>query len=134
MYVVNTQCVETKEMVKDAAISMRVEPSLKARLEAEAAKAGMTLAAYAERALDVHSRGPVWMLIYPDVLHSERAGTTTIVLPVANGWPVASLTLEHAEHLGKQLLGAVAAAKRIDTTSGAMKGYTEDPNDADRID
>jgi hypothetical protein len=30
--------------------------------------------------------------------------------------------------------GAVAAAKRIDTTSGAMKGYTEDPNDADRID
>ena len=76
----------------------------------------------------------MWMLIYPDVLHSERAGTTTIVLPVANGWPVASLTLEHAEHLGRQLLGAVAAAKRIDTTSGAMKGYTEDPNDADRID
>jgi hypothetical protein len=133
MYFVNIQCMETITMVKDAAISMRVEPSLKARLEAEAAKAGMTLAAYAERALDVHSRCPVWMLIYPDVLHSERAGTT-IVLPVANGWPVASLTLEHAEHLGKQLLGAVAAAKRLDTTSGAMKGYTEDPNDADRID
>jgi hypothetical protein len=49
-------------MVKGAAISMRVEPSLKAQLEAAASEAGMTLAAFAERALEVHARTPVWSL------------------------------------------------------------------------
>jgi hypothetical protein len=125
--------METITMVKDAAISMRVEPSLKARLEAAASESGMTLAAFAERALEVHSRGPVWSLIYPEVFHSERFGTT-IKLQVAEGWPVALLTAEHAERLGKQLLAAVAVTKRIGATPGTMKGYTEDPDEADRID
>jgi hypothetical protein len=120
-------------MVKGAAISMRIEPSLKARLEAAASDAGMTLAAFAERALEVHSKGPTWSLIYPEVFHSERVGTT-IKLQVAEGWPVALLNPEHAEQLGKQLLKAVAVVKRIDITPGTMKGYSEDPDEADRID
>jgi hypothetical protein len=125
--------METMTMVKDAAISLRVEPSLKARLEAAASESGMTLAAFAERALEVHSRGPVWSLIYPEVFHSERVGTT-IKLQVAEGWPVALLTPEHAEQLGRQLLTAVAVAKRIGTAPDVMKGYTVDPDEADRID
>jgi hypothetical protein len=44
------------------------------------------------------------------------------------------LTPEHAEQLGKQLLAAVAVTKRIAATPGTMKGYTEDPDEADRID
>jgi hypothetical protein len=122
-------------MVKGAAISMRVEPELKARLEAAAAAEGLTLAAFAERVLEIHSRGgrlPTWMLIYPEVNHSARDGTT-IKLPVANGWPLALLPLEHAEMLGKQLLQAVAVAKRALAAPDIMKGYTTDPNDADRI-
>jgi hypothetical protein len=120
-------------MVKGAAISMRVDPALKAQLEAAAAQAGTTMAAFAERALEVHSRTPIWSLIYPEVFHSERVGTA-IKLQVAEGWPVALLTPDHAEHLGKQLLKAVAVTKRIQGTPGTMKGYTEDPDDADRID
>jgi hypothetical protein len=120
-------------MVKDAAISMRVEPSLKAQLEAAAAEAGMTLGAYAEQKLQVHSRLPVWSLIYPEVFHSERVGTT-ISLQVAEGWPVALLPIEHAEQLGRQLLKAVAIARHIPSAPDVMKGYTEDDEEADRID
>jgi hypothetical protein len=74
---------------------------------------------------------PIWMLIYPEVNHSAQSGTT-IKLPVANGWPVALLTLEHAEMLGKQLLAAVAEAKRGLAAPDTMKGYTTDPDEADR--
>lgn len=120
-------------MVKDAAISIRVESELKARLEAAASADGMTLATFVERALDQRAqRGglPTWMLIYPEVNVSAKTGTT-IKLPVAEGWPLALLPVEHAEMLGKQLLQAVAAAKRAATTPDVMKGYTTDPNEAD---
>jgi len=123
-------------MVKDAAISIRVEPGLKTRLEAAASAEGVTLAAFAERVLEVHSRGgrlPTWQLIYPEVNHSAKSGTT-IKLPVANGWPLALLPLEHAEMLGKQLLQAVAVAKRAMATPDVMPGYTTDPDEADRTD
>lgn len=66
------------------------------------------------------------MLIYPEV------SGTMIKLPVANGWPVASLPLDHAEMLGKQLLHAVAAAKRALAAPNVMKGYTTDHEEADR--
>jgi hypothetical protein len=117
-------------MVKGAAISMRVEPSLKARLEAAASDAGMTLAAFAERALELHSKGPVWSLIYPEVFHSERVGTA-IKLQVAEGWPVALLKTEHAEQLGQQLLKAVAVTKRIEASPDLMRSQTEDHEEAD---
>jgi len=120
-------------MVKDATISMRVEPSLKAQLEAAASEAGTTLAAYAERALEVHSRLPAWSLIYPELFHSERMGTT-IKLQIADGWPVALLTVKHAENLGRQLLKAVAVAKHIPSAPDVMKGWTTDPDEADRVD
>jgi hypothetical protein len=67
---------------------------------------------------------PIWMLIYPEV---ARDGTT-IELPVANGWPVASLTLDHAEMLGKQLL----VAKRDLAAPDVMKGWVTDPEEVDR--
>jgi hypothetical protein len=71
---------------------------------------------------------PVWTLIYPEV---ARDGAT-IKLPVANGWPAASLPLDHAEMLGKQLLKAVAAAKRDLAAPEDMKGWTTDHEEADR--
>jgi hypothetical protein len=71
---------------------------------------------------------PIWMLNYPEVNQSG----TTIELPVANGWPLASLPVDHAEMLGKQLLKAVAAAKRGLAAPDVMKGYTTDPDEADR--
>jgi Ribbon-helix-helix protein, copG family len=123
------------KVVKDAAISIRVEQALKERLDAAAAAEGMTLAAFVERALEVHSHGgrlPTWMLIYPEVNHSAKTGTT-IKLPVANGWPLALLPIEHAEMLGKQLLQAVDVAKRTLAAPDVMKGYTTDPDEADRI-
>ena len=55
-------------------------------------------------------------------------------LPVANGWPLALLPLEHAEMLGKQLLQAVTFAKRAMATPDVMPGYTTDPDEADQID
>jgi hypothetical protein len=112
-----------------------VDSALKARLEAAAAAEGMTLAAFVERTLEVHSRGgslPTWMLIYPEVNVSAKTGTT-IKLPVANGWPLALLPIEHAEMLGKQLLQAVGVAKRAVAAPDVMKGYTTDPDEADRM-
>jgi hypothetical protein len=123
--------MEIDSMVKGAAISIRVEPALKARLEKEAAKAGTTLAAYVERALEVHAQPPKLELSDPEVVHGSKAGTR-IKLNVATGWPVALLTPDHAERLGKQLLTAVDVTKRIAVPPGTMKGYTEDPEEADR--
>jgi hypothetical protein len=71
------------------------------------------------------------MLIYPEVNHSASDGTR-ITLPVANGWPAALLPIEHAEMLGKQLLKAVASAKRELAAPDVMKGWTTDPDEADR--
>jgi hypothetical protein len=72
-----------------------------------------------------------WMLIYPEVNHSAQSGTR-IMLPVAIGWPVALLSLEHAEMLSKQLAQAVAAAKRGLAAPGIIKDWTTDPDEADR--
>lgn len=116
-------------MVKGAALSMRIDPALKAQLEAAASAAGTTMAAFVERALEVHSRTPAWSLNDPEVFHSERVGTA-IKLQVADGWPVALLSPAHAEQLAQQLLKAVAVAKRINSTSGDMPGYTQDPSEA----
>ncbi len=99
-------------MVKDATISMRVEPSLKAQLEAAASDAGMTLAAYAERALEVHSRPPAWDLKDPEVLHTPRLGTM-VKICIAAGWPVCLLDPQSAEKLGYDLLECARAAKRL---------------------
>lgn len=99
-------------MVKDAALSIRVAPELKERLEEEAARAGMTVATYAERALEVHSSPPRWQLKDPEVVHSPKTGVT-IRLNVAEGWPVLLLTTARAEELSQQLAGAATTAKKL---------------------
>jgi hypothetical protein len=99
-------------MVKDAAISVRVEPSLKENLEQEAARQRMTLAGYVEQVLTVHSQPPLWALDGPEVTHTKKSGAS-IKLEVAAGWPVALITPAHAEKLAMELLDCVAAAKRL---------------------
>jgi len=99
-------------MVKDAAISVRVEPSLKESLEQEAARQRMTLAGYVEQILTVHSQPPSWALDCPEVAHTKKSGAS-IKLEVAAGWPVALLSPVHAEKLAMELLDCVAASKRL---------------------
>ena len=99
-------------MARDAAISVRVEPSLKKRLESEATKSKTTLASFALRTLEVHSRAPTWSLIDPEVVHSVRTGTS-IKLSIAEGWPDALINPDHAEHLTAQLLEAVKVSRKM---------------------
>jgi len=99
-------------MVKDAVISIRVEPGLKAHLEEVATKRGMTLAAYVAEILATHSQMPEWTLREPEVVHTNRAGTN-INLSVAKGWPTALLDPAHAERLSTELKEAAAAAKKL---------------------
>ena len=99
-------------MVKDAVISIRVEPDLKTHLEEVATKRGLTLAAYVAEILATHSQAPVWTLKEPEVVHTNRAGTN-INLNVAKGWPTALLEPTHAERLSIELKEAVAAAKKL---------------------
>lgn len=99
-------------MVKDAVISIRVEPGLKAHLEEVATKRGMTLAAYVAEILATHSQMPEWILREPEVVHTNRQGTN-INLRVAKGWPTALLDPAHAERLSTELKEAAAAAKKL---------------------
>lgn len=99
-------------MVKDAVISIRVEPGLKAHLEGVADHRGMTLAAYVAEILATHSQVPSWTLAEPEVVHTNRTGTN-IKLNVAKGWPTALLEPAHAERLSTELKEAVAAAKKL---------------------
>ena len=98
-------------MVRDAALSIRITPELKKRLEDEAANAGTSLASYAERALGVHSAPPRWILSDVEVVHDGKG--TTIKLRIAEGWPVALMPVAKAEELGTRLLEAVKTAKKI---------------------
>jgi hypothetical protein len=99
-------------MVRDAAISIRVDSELKERLEVEAERAGISLAKYVEQALEVHSQPPKLQLSDPEVVHSSRYGTR-IKLDLAVGWPAALLPLDHAEKLAKDLRDAVATGKKL---------------------
>jgi hypothetical protein len=99
-------------MVKDAAISFRVEPGLKAHLEEVATTRGMTLAAYVAEILATHSQTPSWILTEPEVVHTNRTGTN-IKLNVAKGWPTALLSPKDAERLGVELKEAAAAARKL---------------------
>jgi hypothetical protein len=99
-------------MVKDAVISIRVEPGLKAHLEDVATSRGMTLAAYVAEILATHSQLPAWILAEPEVVHTNRTGTN-IKLNVAKGWPTALLEPAHAERLSTELKEAVVAAKKL---------------------
>ena len=99
-------------MVRDAAISIRVDSSLKERLELEAEKSGISLAKFVEQALEVHSQTPKLQLENPEIVYSPRWGAR-VKLDLAVGWPAAFLPLEHAEKLGKDLREAVAIGKKL---------------------
>jgi hypothetical protein len=100
-------------MVKDAAISLRVEPSLKERLEKTASDKNMTLAAFAEQVLDVHSLPPQWQLTEPEIFHTAKLGAA-VKLNVATGWPICILSPARAEKLALELLECARATKRLE--------------------
>jgi hypothetical protein len=99
-------------MVKDAVISIRVEPSLKERLERIAGDRNLTMAAYAEQALNVHSLPPQWQLEEPEIFHTSKAGAA-VKLNVAAGWPVCVMSPARAEKLALELLECARAAQRL---------------------
>jgi len=98
--------------MKSAAISVRVGPELKEDLEASAKREGRTLAAYVGRVLALHQMLPAWILRDAHPSHREGHGPR-VTLPVAEGWPVASITADHAESLGRQLIEAAKIAKSL---------------------
>ena len=102
-------------MVRNATISIRVEPALKDALEEQATKDGRTLAAYVERVLILHSQWPVWRLKDCQPINSKRYGAR-VALPIAEGWPVAEITAPHAKMLGEQLTTAAKIASRMPLT------------------
>jgi hypothetical protein len=99
-------------MVKDAAISIRVEPALKEHLERVASDAGLALAAYVESVLNTHSKPPQWLLADPEVVHTSKFGTA-IKLNVAEGWPVCILSPAATEKLALELLDCANTANRL---------------------
>jgi predicted DNA-binding protein len=119
--------MENDKMVKDAAISIRVEPDLKKRLEAIAAEAGMTLAAYAEGVLDTHSQIPQWQLADPEVFHSAKLGTA-VKLNVAEGWPVCIISPARAEKLALDLIECARMTKRLSQPQYDVYAYRLEAN------
>ena len=99
-------------MVKNAALSIRVAPELKKRLEDKADESGITAARYAEKALDFYSGPPKFTFNEIEVVHGAKSGTR-IKLNVADGMPLALLTPARAEEIGKQLIEAVQVAKKM---------------------
>lgn len=99
-------------MVKDAAISVRIDESLKRQLQRDADNDGRSLASYVERIMELHSRMPVWTLKDVQPVHWKKHGPR-VALPIAEGWPTATLTAEHAEALGKQLIKAAEIARKL---------------------
>ena len=53
---------------------------------------------------------PAWILHDPQVVHQKEVGWK-VRLPIAEGWPVAYLSANHAEELGKQLIEAAKRAR-----------------------
>jgi hypothetical protein len=98
--------------VKSAAISVRVAPELKESVEATAAREGRTLASYVERILARHEALPQWTLRDASPTHRAEHGPR-VTLAVAEGWPAAVMTADHAEALGKQLIRAAEIARDL---------------------
>lgn len=53
---------------------------------------------------------PDWILHDPQVVHQKEVGWQ-VCLAIAEGWPVACLSANHAEELGKQLIEAARRAR-----------------------
>jgi hypothetical protein len=99
-------------MAKTAALSIRIKPKLKGQLEDQAKKEGRSLASYVERVLEIHTAPP--KLILRDCQSFNRKETGPRVhLPLAEGWPGALITPEHAEALAKQLIQAAKQSRAM---------------------
>jgi hypothetical protein len=98
--------------MKTAAISVRITSELKAGLEAEAKRDGRSLASYVERVLTLHQMLPQWLLRDANPTHREETGPR-VTLPIAEGWPAASMAADQAEVLGRQLIEAARIAKSL---------------------
>lgn len=98
--------------MKTSAISVRVHPDLKAELDAQAKGEGRTLAGYVERILVLHLQPPAWKMRDPQAWHSHTGGPK-VALPIAEGWPVCSLSPDRAEDLAQQLLHAARVAREM---------------------
>jgi hypothetical protein len=99
-------------MAKTAALSVRVDPELKAALEKQAAKDGRALASYVERILVLHQLPPVWLLRDAQPLHRKRGGAS-VSLSIAEGWPAAIMSASNAKALGEQLIRAAQLAEKL---------------------
>jgi hypothetical protein len=99
-------------MVKDAAISVRVDEELKGALETQANQEGRSLASYVSRVLRLHLLPPQWILKDPQPLNWKSKGPL-ISLSVAEGWPGAVFPADRAESLGKQLIAAAQMARKL---------------------
>jgi hypothetical protein len=98
--------------MRSAAISVRVGPEFKRALEASARREGRTLASYVERVLAIHESPPIWILRDAHPTNREETGPR-VSLQIAEGWPAVSITADHAESLGRQLIEAAKIAKSL---------------------
>ena len=99
-------------MSKTAAISVRVEPAVKAELEKSARADGRALGAYVERILVLHHLMPRWTLRDPQPIHRKGDGPR-VALSVAEGSPTAVIAADDAEALGHQLIQAAKIARGL---------------------
>ena len=99
-------------MARTAAISIRVEADLKRALEKLAQDDRRSLASYAERILEVHSSMPKWKLKDPQPHYSSGKGPQ-VALPIADGWPIALLSPDRAEQLGKDLVEQARISRKL---------------------
>jgi hypothetical protein len=96
-------------MAKTAAISVRVEPSLKAEIEMSARADGRSLGAYVERILVLHHLKRIWAL---QPVHRKNDGPR-VALSVAEGWTTAVMKADDASALGHQLIETAKIARRL---------------------
>jgi hypothetical protein len=101
-----------RPMLKDAAISVRVQADFKSFLEQKAREEGRALASYVARILQLHFLAPNWILKDPQPINRKKGGPS-VLLGVAEGWPSSGLTADQAEALGKQLISVAQLARKI---------------------
>jgi len=103
--------VKEYKMAKSEALSIRIDPALKEKIERDAEKDGRSISSHVERILDLHTKLPQWILRDCQPQH-RRLGKPHVVLPIAEGWPSAVLSADHAERLGEQLIGVAKLARK----------------------
>src|SRR5262245_14505 len=99
-------------MAKTAMIALRIEPKLKTQIEKAAKADHRPASSFVERVLQMYFDRPKLILSDPQPHHREDGGPA-VTLRIAEGWPVAGITAEHAEKLGAQLIEAARMSRRM---------------------